>query len=291
MAIKKMIYATKFRELSYSALLDLLILKKVGLEEIVLLHVVPREEVSFVPFGGLMKEKALELKEKALLKFENWEKELLSQGIRVKKIVEIGDPLSKIILACEEESADFLVVGKKKITGPFTGELTTKIVANSAIPVLVYRKVIEVKSEEGTLYRDYSDPFRRILIATDFSPITERVIGVIMDLTPLIEKIFLIHILKEGELGEDENQASKSLEKIRSNLTILAEPFLSQGFEVEMFYCIGDPADEILEFAREKDITLIAVGKTGKGFIKKILLGSVSEKLIRTSEIPLLIVP
>lgn len=291
MALKKLIYATKFRELSYSALMDLLVLKHVGLEEIVLLHVVPREEVSFVPFGGLMKDRALELKENALLKFENWEKELRDHGFRVKKIVEIGDPLSRIILTCEEESPDLLVVGKKKITGPFTGELTTKIVAHSPVPVLVFRKYIEMEKEDRILHKDHSDPFKRILITTDFSPILERVIKTVSIFLPLVEKIFFIHVIKEGDLGEEEAQVTSYKEEIKGELLQGAQYFISSGTDVEIFYCIGNPAEEILEFAEEKEITLIAIGKTGKGFLKKILLGSVSEKLIRTSSVPLLVVP
>jgi hypothetical protein len=51
MSIKRILYCTKFRDLSLQALKELFVLKKVGLEEIILLHIIPREDVSYVfPF-------------------------------------------------------------------------------------------------------------------------------------------------------------------------------------------------------------------------------------------------
>ena len=52
----------------------------------------------------------------------------------------------------------------------------------------------------------------------------------------------------------------------------------------------GDPADEILRDAKETKSDCIVIGKKGLGRIEKILLGSVSEKVLKLSEIPVIIV-
>ena len=64
MSIRKILFATRFRELSFDALRALLEFKEAGLEEIVLLHVIEREKVGFVPYGGYLKEEEERLKKK-----------------------------------------------------------------------------------------------------------------------------------------------------------------------------------------------------------------------------------
>lgn len=292
MPIKKMIYATKFRELSHAALSDFLDLQKVGLEEIILLHVIQREEVAYVPFGGFLKEKALELRENALLKFQNWEKDLVLKGFKVKKIVEIGDPITLIVDICEREKGNLLVIGKKKSFGPFTSEITSRLVTKSPIPVIVYRKVVQYERDGEILTRENTTPFRRILISTDFSEVYDRMCNFVLKLAPLMEKVFLMHVIKKGKLSSlSEDQINKFFKEVCQKLEEKLELFRKNNIEGEVFYCIGDPVEEILEFAREKGVTLITLGKTGKGVIKGLLLGSVSKNLIKSSEIPLLIVP
>lgn len=46
----------------------------------------------------------------------------------------------------------------------------------------------------------------------------------------------------------------------------------------------GDPVDELLNFAEREEIDVIVIGSTGKGFLKRKLLGSVSDKIVKTAK-------
>ncbi|WP_224981700.1 universal stress protein [Geomonas agri] len=46
----------------------------------------------------------------------------------------------------------------------------------------------------------------------------------------------------------------------------------------------GDPADELIRFAQKEEIDVIVIGSTGKGFLKRKLLGSVSHKVVRDAK-------
>lgn len=46
----------------------------------------------------------------------------------------------------------------------------------------------------------------------------------------------------------------------------------------------GNPADELIRFAREREIDVIVIGSTGKGFLKRKLLGSVSHKVVKDAK-------
>ena len=45
----------------------------------------------------------------------------------------------------------------------------------------------------------------------------------------------------------------------------------------------GDPANELLSFAEKEEIDVIVIGSTGKGFLKRKVLGSVSDKVVRNA--------
>lgn len=293
MGIKRVLYAVSFWKRGYKGLLELLALKSVGLEEILLLHIIPREEVSYVPFGGFLKDKALELTESAKLKFKEWEKDILNAGLKCKILIEIGDPLAKILEISEEVEADLLAIGKVKTEKLFVSEIILQLIGRSKIPVLVYCHSLLKEPEGESISLENIQIFRRPILATDFSENSMRSRDFILNLTQLIEKVYVVHILKSEKIaGLREEEVLSLEESVKSQLEEFSQPLKAKGIKADPFLGLGEePAREILEFAQEKEATLIVLGKTGKGFLKKLLMGSVTSQLIKMAEIPLLIVP
>lgn len=60
---------------------------------------------------------------------------------------------------------------------------------------------------------------------------------------------------------------------------------------VETHVELGSPADNIVDFARKKDIDLIVMATHGRKGIAHLMLGSVTEKTIRHSSVPVLTIP
>ena len=58
--------------------------------------------------------------------------------------------------------------------------------------------------------------------------------------------------------------------------------------EIKVVY--GDPADELINFAIKQEVDVIVIGSTGKGFLKRKLLGSVSDKVVRHAKCSVYIV-
>jgi nucleotide-binding universal stress UspA family protein len=52
----------------------------------------------------------------------------------------------------------------------------------------------------------------------------------------------------------------------------------------------GDPVKRLSALAQELGADVICLGSTGKGAIERVLLGSVSQRMVRTSDVPVLIV-
>lgn len=46
----------------------------------------------------------------------------------------------------------------------------------------------------------------------------------------------------------------------------------------------GDPAEELIRFAQKEEIDVIVIGSTGKGFLKRKFLGSVSHRVVKDAK-------
>ena len=53
---------------------------------------------------------------------------------------------------------------------------------------------------------------------------------------------------------------------------------------------IGTPAEAIVQYAREQQVEQIALGARGQGSVSTVLLGSVVDKVLRLSPVPVLVV-
>ena len=87
-----------------------------------------------------------------------------------------------------------------------------------------------------------------------------------------------------GALNEDELSAAKeTLEAARTHLK-------TQGIDVHAIEGEGEPADVILEATREINADLIIIGTRGLGAAKRLMLGSVSTKVVHDAPCDVLVV-
>ena len=63
----------------------------------------------------------------------------------------------------------------------------------------------------------------------------------------------------------------------------------TEGFSCEAVLALGEPSDEIIKLASEKDIDLIAMTTHGHRFISDLLYGSTADKVRHQVEVPVLL--
>ncbi len=69
-------------------------------------------------------------------------------------------------------------------------------------------------------------------------------------------------------------------EEKRDRLFYVVEKVAAEaGVDLESLVIYGDPAEELMMMASEKNCDVIVVGSSGKGRVKRTLLGSVSSKI------------
>ena len=137
--------------------------------------------------------------------------------------------------------------------------------------------------------------FKRILCATDFSDFSNHTISYGVALAKEFEaKLFVSHVIDLSSVaiyGEFQLDPVGQQNRIMEDAdTQLKELTGDQPISWEPLITVGKPADEISRVVEEKDIDLVITATRGRSGLKRIILGSVTERLMRTLTCPLLVV-
>ncbi len=139
--------------------------------------------------------------------------------------------------------------------------------------------------------------YKKILIPLDKSFGTEAVLKVAADLAQANgSAIRLLHaapkpaaIMADGRMIAYADQESDRLQ-YEAEVHLREAAHCLTGVPVEYAVRFGDPAEEIVEEARESGSDLIAMATHGRTGVARLLLGSVAEAVLRRSEVPVLLV-
>ena len=144
-----------------------------------------------------------------------------------------------------------------------------------------------------------SETYKRILVATDGSENVENAVDWSVELARATgAQLFAVYVIPNINVGFASRGASWA-ESFKAHLE--EEGFAAikyvdgtakkAGVEVESTVIEGNPTDTILEYAENNGIDLIVMGTLGKTGIKRFLLGSVAENIVRHSTKQVLVVP
>jgi nucleotide-binding universal stress UspA family protein len=136
--------------------------------------------------------------------------------------------------------------------------------------------------------------FERILVPLDGSELAESVLHQVgrllrrKDAEVLLLRVVTLPPATEGDVGIPldllRSRAEEYLHDAERRLT-------EQGARVKAMVVEGFAADRILETARNERVTLIAMSTHGRTGLARWVFGSVAEKVLRASAIPVLVVP
>ncbi len=139
--------------------------------------------------------------------------------------------------------------------------------------------------------------YKKILIATDGSEYTKNSVGYGIELAKNTEaELHAIYVVDTAAFASIPMDAAweSMYELLRQEgdeaTKYVAEKAEAEGLDVERNTVEGHPADEIIKYAEKNSISLIVMGTLGKSGLDRFLLGSVAEKVVRTSKIPVLVV-
>jgi nucleotide-binding universal stress UspA family protein len=272
----KVLLATDFSKNAEKLTDSLVKLKSLGIKNVLILQVLESD------FGSPEAIKYAKKADKNLL--EESRRKAEERGMNASIAVKEGKPYKKIIETAEKENCQLILLashGGGVIKEILLGSNTRNIIRKSKVPVFIEK----FKDKKITV-----DSIQHILLPLDFSESTTQVLEMIKKMSIPSEKIILTSIIESSknlqELNDRKEQVRRDLNDIQDKL---AANNIKSSYDIEVRH--GDPAQNIIEIAEEKDSDLIVISTKGKGNIKELLIGSTAEKVAEKSPIPVLLVP
>jgi nucleotide-binding universal stress UspA family protein len=215
----------------------------------------------------------------------------LAEGVSCSTLIRHGEePYKLIVEEAEGKGVDLIVMGRRGRRGlkrAVMGSVTASVIGHAGCNVLVVPKEAELG-------------FRRLLVATDGSRWSEAAAAAALGLarssgssvtiisvvpSESAEPLDIVHsgmqreLIAEKELGA----AEKNARRIRE----LAE---KEGVKARAYVMAGRPFEAILGAAEEDHADLIVMGSHGRTGLEKLLMGSVTERVITLSGRAVLVV-
>jgi nucleotide-binding universal stress UspA family protein len=198
--------------------------------------------------------------------------------------VEPGVPTSRIVAMAEDLGAELIVIGLGRhgsLDRLFGRETALQVIRLAHIPVLA------VPADIGTLPNS-------ALLAVDFSTFSVRAAEAATAVLKSPATLHMVHAISGLEFvpTADGDWHPEHIRQLENRLRDFCEDLdLPEGWTRMTQVLEGEPSHEILAYAEEKDVDMIVAGSHGHSFVGRLLMGSVSTRLVRGTKGPILIIP
>ncbi len=284
----KMLVATDLSEASERVICTLGGLQALGTSEALLIHCFNIRDV------GTLAHRLMEL---AAPSFEKQREMLEEQGFDVTAKMVLGLPQIEINRQADEHDCSLIVVGSHGQT--MAGEIMLGGVASAVIhsatrPVLLVRLRLKEENGRTVCAESTCNPLEHILFPTDFSDNAEHAFSYVEKIAECgAQQITLLHVQDKNKIDRHLKDRLEEFNRIDTErLQRLKEELAKRGVKnVRIALPYGSPKKEIIDRTKQDDVSLVAMGSQGRGYLEELLLGSVSHAVARHSEVPVLLIP
>ena len=204
------------------------------------------------------------------------------------KIKSVGSAVEGILDQMAKVEYDLVLMGShgKKGLQKWLGSVSRQVISNSQAPVFISKKKTNAK---------------KVLFTVDGSESSLNAVKHAVQLIDLTGKeIFIISVKENPELLPMEATLDKNwLDSIEKQQRIHATKAINQGKAIleqislpinNEIILTGNPAQKIIEFSEKEKIDLIVMGARTKTDLSKLLLGSVSKRVLENVNADVMIV-
>lgn len=210
--------------------------------------------------------------------------EFRGPGNRWPVRVEAGVPAPRIVKRAETMEAHYIFMGlgeHKALDRIFGTETALQVIRLSHLPVLA-------------VPQDATELPASAVLGVDFSHFSQRAVSAVAALLAHPWEIHLVHVMAGMEFLPTMSDSWRSgyEEELEARLQALADEIrIPDGCDIHLHILEGDPPHQLLAFTKERNLPLLAAGSHGHSFMGRLLIGSVSTRLVRGSSTPILVVP
>lgn len=142
--------------------------------------------------------------------------------------------------------------------------------------------------------RAVPDRMRRILLATDLTGASEVATDWAFALAERDSAdLLVVSVIDPQELRQESQRTGLRWDQVRDHRQAAAQELVARGrpsgLNVSFLVWTGDPGESIVSAAEAEAADLIVVGTHGRGTIGRLILGSVSEHVVRNAPCPVLV--
>lgn len=132
-----------------------------------------------------------------------------------------------------------------------------------------------------------------ILVPTDGSggmwKVIDHAVALAKKHDATLHGIYVVNTASLSDLPMESSWSGLSQSLQKEGETAIAEfEERAEGVEIETTLVEGSPAKEIVRYAEEQSCDVIVMGTHGRSGVDRLLLGSVAERVVRSSTVPVL---
>jgi len=221
-------------------------------------------------------------------------------GLKVTTVSPTGPVAETLAAWIEDVEADMVVMtthGRGAIERALLGSVADRLVRTLEVPIVLLRPEPGEPAPPATL--DWSP--REIVVGLDGSRLAEAALPPAVELArlfrvplTLVQVVQPLVVVSDPPLpfptGYDEQITESIRREAQDYLDSVAEQLRKDGLEVRGVVTMGlNVAGTLLELAPER-AGLLAIATHGHGGLKRALVGSVADKLVRAASVPVLVV-
>jgi nucleotide-binding universal stress UspA family protein len=204
-----------------------------------------------------------------------------------------GDAREAILQAAAEWPADLVVLGARglgAVAGFLLGSVSLGVTRHAGCSVLVVKHGVPfsggiVIGVDGSAAAAAAAAFVARLPLDPATPV--QLVGIVQSPTVPGTTPYVLRGMVREAIAGIVKERTQALEQA---ITIAAEPLSTIVKNVDHQVIVGHPAQTLLDVAARRQAGLIVVGARGLGAVKRLLLGSTSESVLRHADRPVLIV-
>lgn len=204
-------------------------------------------------------------------------------GVDVETAIEDGRPAHRIAEYAREHDVDLIAMsthGRSGVARLLLGSVTEAVLRGTDRTVLTIPK--DALAEATAL--------DSILVAVDGSEDSDAAVDRAIELADAFDATLHGLYVVDASFTHDEVMQGV-LEREGASVTEgVRERAAEAGVPVETDVEAGEPHEAICRYAADVDADLVVVGSHGKGAVERTVLGSVSERTVRTADRPVLVV-
>lgn len=225
-------------------------------------------------------------KKAALDNFAVLEKQLAERGVRAESEVSAGRLQESFEAAIGRTHPDMLVLGF--MTHAFRRSSSEKLIKSLTMPMLVVRGEKTRQSRTGTVV------MKKILCPVDLSEQSQKALIAAKALQGILScSLEILSVMPSHKVRglTSQDESDRLIRELHDDTKSRLEKFLGDtGIGESVIIDDGEPGQRIPAVAQDLNSDLIVIGARGLGLIKGMLIGSVTDAVLKTSPCPVLVI-